>query len=90
MAYDHDTLPHFLHFHPKDKTKQELSPKEITIIIADIKKMEIPELTPDFIIKIFGADSGLTNKEELLAQIEKTLVQTQEREILQQHLDAYL
>ncbi len=90
MAYDHDTLPHFLHFHPKDKTKQELSPKEITITIADIKKMEIPELTPDFIIKIFGADSGLTNKEELLAQIEKTLVQTQEREILQQHLDAYL
>lgn len=68
IKYEHDKLPHIIHYHKDDTSK----PKKISFTIVDVKNKILPELTDENIVKFFWADdiktlSDLENKiKELL------------------------
>lgn len=68
LAHDEKKLPAVLH-HKKADEKAD----KIQLTIKDIKKIVLPELTPDMMKKLFGDDTKVQTEEDLVNYIKESI-----------------
>ena len=68
LAHDESKLPAVLH-HKKSETKAD----KIKLTIKDIKKIVLPDMTPDMLKKLFWDDTKLENQEDLIGYIKDSI-----------------
>ena len=82
-------IPTFLKIPSNKLEKLEKNPESVLIVIDDIKKLDLPELTDQFIQKVFK-DSGITTVKWLKDQVQTTLQQNKNKEALQKSINEFL
>jgi trigger factor len=68
LVHDEKKLPAVLH-HKKGEEKAS----KVKLTIKDIKKIVLPEMTPEMLKKLFGDDTKLQNQDDLIAYIKESI-----------------
>lgn len=68
LSYDEKKLPAVFH-----NKKADIKVHTITAIVKDIKKIILPEMTPDMLKKLFGEDTKVQTQEDLIAYITESI-----------------
>jgi len=68
LDHDEKKLPVTLH-----NKKGEVKTEKIKLTIKDIKKIVLPEMTPEMLKKLFGDDTKLQNQEDLIKYISESI-----------------
>lgn len=68
LAHDEKNLPAVLH-HKKGEGEAE----KIKLTVKDVKKIVLPEMTPEMLKKLFGDDTKLQNQDDLVAYIKESI-----------------
>ncbi len=68
LDHDEKKLPAVLH-HKKGDEKAD----KIRLTVKDIKKIVLPEMTPEMIKKLFGEDTKLQNQDDLINYIKESI-----------------
>jgi len=68
ITHDEDKLPPVLH-----NKKADIKPEKIKLTIKDIKKIVLPELTPEMMKKLFGEDTKVQTQEDLVEYIKDSI-----------------
>ncbi len=68
LSHDEKKLPAILH-----NKKPDISPEKIRLTIKDVKKIVLPEMTPEMLKKLFGEDTKLTNQDDLINYIKESI-----------------
>lgn len=68
IAHDEKKIPAVLH-----NKKTDVKAEKIKLTIKDIKKIVLPELTPDMMKKLFGDDTKVKTEEDLVAYISESI-----------------
>ena len=68
LTHDEKKLPAVLH-----NKKSDAKADKIKLTIKDIKKIVLPELTPEMLKKLFWDDTKLQNQEDLIAYISESI-----------------
>ena len=68
LAHDEKKLPAILH-----NKKSDAQAEKIKLTIKDIKKIVLPEMTPEMLKKLFWDDTKLQNQEDLVAYIKDSI-----------------
>lgn len=68
LAYDEKKLPAVFH-----NKKTDITVQSITAIVKDIKKIILPEMTPEMLKKLFGDDTKVQTPEDLIAYITESI-----------------
>ena len=68
LTHDEKKLPAVLH-----NKKSDAKAEKIKLTIKDIKKIVLPEMTPDMLKKFFWDDTKLQNQEDLIAYIKESI-----------------
>lgn len=68
LAHDEKKLPAVLF-----SKKSDIKPAKIKLTVKDVKKIVLPEMTPDMLKKLFGDDTKLKNQEDLIAYITESI-----------------
>ena len=68
LVHDESKLPAVFH-----NKKTDIKPTKIKLTIKDVKKIVIPEMTPDMLKKLFWDDTKLSNQDDLIAYIRDSI-----------------
>lgn len=68
LAHDEKKLPAVLH-----NKKSDIKVDKIKLTVKDIKKIVLPEMTPEMLKKLFGDDTKLQNQEDLTNYIKESI-----------------
>jgi len=68
LAHDEKKLPAVLHNKKADTTADK-----IKLTVKDVKKVVLPEMTPEMLKKLFGDDTKLENQEDLIKYISESI-----------------
>ncbi len=68
LGHDEKKLPAVLH-HKKGEEKAN----KIKLTVKDVKKIVLPEMTPEMMKKLFGEDTKLQNEKDLIAYIKESI-----------------
>jgi FKBP-type peptidyl-prolyl cis-trans isomerase (trigger factor) len=68
IDYDEKKLPAVFH-----NKKTDTKATKIKMTIKDVKKIVLPEMTPEMLKKLFGDDTKLQNQDDLIAYISESI-----------------
>jgi len=68
IVHDEKKLPAVLH-----NKKTDIKPEKIKLTIQDVKKIVLPEMTPEMLKKLFWDDTKLQNQDDLIAYITESI-----------------
>jgi trigger factor len=84
LAYDHDKLPHVVHYHKDDK-----KPAKIVFEVLNVQKINLPELDEDTIAKLFGTTEVKT-AEDVRAKVAEIMAESKVENELTKVTDEYV
>ena len=68
LTHDESKLPAVLH-----NKKSDIKAEKIKLIIKDIKKIVLPDMTPDMLKKLFWGDTKLESQDDLIGYIKDSI-----------------
>lgn len=68
LAHDEKKLPAVFH-----NKKGDIKTEKIKLTVKDVKKIVLPEMTPEMMKKLFWEDTKLQNQEDLIAYIKESI-----------------
>ncbi len=68
LAHDEKKLPPVFH-----NKKTDIKTEKIKLTVKDIKKIVLPEMTPEMLKKLFWDDTKLQNQDDLIAYIKESI-----------------
>jgi len=84
IAYQHDKLPHVVHYHKDDQ-----KPATVKFEIINAQTVNIPELNEDTISKLFGT-SEVKTEDQVKAKVKEILAETKVENELTKIVDEYI
>lgn len=84
LAYDHDRLPHVVHYHKDDKV-----PAKIVFEVLNVQTINLPEMDEDTIAKLFGT-SEVKTEADVKAKVTEIMAESKFENELTKVTDEYV